>query len=63
MAHIDSIRPYGEMGCWTKGTTKTGEPHVIPVPWQAMRWLEAWLRCAAFTISAGGTPVCSLVQP
>ncbi len=43
-ARLDAIRPYGEMGCWTKGTTKTGEPHEIPVPWQAMRWLEAWLR-------------------
>ena len=43
-ARLDAIRPYGEMGCWTKGTTKTGEPHDIPVPWQAMRWLDAWLR-------------------
>ncbi len=43
-ARLDAIKPYGEMGCWTKGKTKTGEPHEIPVPWQVMRWIDAWLR-------------------
>src|SRR5262245_1725270 len=38
-----AIRPYGAMGCWLKGTTKTGEPHELPVPRQAMQWLQAWL--------------------
>lgn len=42
-ARMGSIVRYGEMGCWNKGKTKTGEYHEIPVPRQAMVWLNAWL--------------------
>jgi len=42
-ARLDAIQPYGEMGCWMKPTTKTGQPHEIPVPMQMMDWLQAWL--------------------
>lgn len=35
------ITPYGEMGCWTKWTTKTGESQEVPVPSCVMRWLHA----------------------
>jgi len=30
------------MGCWQKGRTKTGETQEVPVPWQAMKWIQAW---------------------
>ena len=43
-ALLHSITPYGEnVGCWNKGRTKNGEDHEIPIPSQAMAWLNAWL--------------------
>jgi len=42
-ALIESITVYdGQMGCWRKSTTKTGESQEIPLPWQVMRWIDAW---------------------
>ena len=42
-AIMGCIAPYGTGGCWTKGKTKNGEDHEIPLPSQAMEWLHAWL--------------------
>ncbi len=43
-ARMGSIVAYDSaVGCWTKGTTKTGEDHEIPIPRQAMAWLNVWL--------------------
>jgi integrase len=42
-APVGSIVPYGAGGCWNKGETKTGETHEIPIPVQAMAWLNDWL--------------------
>jgi len=42
-AQLSDLAPYGTMGRWTKPATKTGEPQYLPVPPQAMRWMEAWL--------------------
>lgn len=42
MARLDAITPYGEMGCWLKGRTKTGENQELPLPTQLMPWLAAW---------------------
>lgn len=42
-ARMGSITPYGNGGAWNKGQTKTGEDHEIPLPSQAMRWVEVWL--------------------
>ncbi len=36
MARLDAITPYGEMGCWKKGKTKTGEDQELPLPTQLM---------------------------
>ncbi len=41
-AKVDAISPYGDMGAWVKGTTKTGEKQEVPVPRQLMPWLAAW---------------------
>lgn len=41
-ARVDSIQRYGRMGRWCKPTTKTGEAQEIPLPWQAMAWLETY---------------------
>lgn len=41
-ARLDAITPYGTMGAWSKGKTKTGEDQELPLPWQAMAWIEAW---------------------
>lgn len=41
-ATLDAITPYGSMGAWIKGTTKTGEPQEVPLPAQLMPWIEAW---------------------
>lgn len=41
-AKLDSITPYGLMGQWVKGMTKTGEPQEVPLPTQLMPWLAAW---------------------
>lgn len=42
-ARLNAIQPYGSMGCWMKPTTKTGQPHEVPVPTQMMVWLQDWL--------------------
>ena len=42
-AQLGSIRPYGAGGAWNKGETKTGEEQDIPLPTQAMQWVQAWL--------------------
>jgi integrase len=39
---LDAITPYGEMGSWVKGVTKTGQPQELPLPTQLMPWLAAW---------------------
>jgi integrase len=41
-AKVDAITPYGLMGSWVKGMTKTGEPQELPLPTQLMEWLAAW---------------------
>lgn len=41
-ARIDAITPYGTMGAWNKGKTKTGEDQELPLPWQIMTWIAAW---------------------
>ena len=41
-ARIDAITPYGTMGAWNKGKTKTGEDQELPLPSQAMAWIDAW---------------------
>lgn len=41
-ARLDAITPYGAMGCWKKGKTKTGEDQELPLPTQYMPWLAAW---------------------
>lgn len=41
-ARIDAIIPYGTMGSWNKGKTKTGEDQELPLPSQAMAWIDAW---------------------
>lgn len=41
-ALVESITPYGRMGAWKKGQTKTGETHEVPLPWQVMTWIAAW---------------------
>lgn len=43
-AKMRSIAPYGTGGRWNKGETKTGEDQEIPLPTQAMAWVEVWLR-------------------
>lgn len=43
-APMGSIVPYGNGGRWNKGETKTGEDQEIPLPAQAMAWVEQWLR-------------------
>lgn len=55
-ARMGSIVPYGDMGCWHKGKTKNGEDHEIPVPRQAMEWLEAWLTIRAGDARYDGSP-------
>jgi integrase len=46
-ARLGSIVPYGNGGAWNKGQTKTGEEQEIPLPSQAMRWVEDWLAVRA----------------
>src|SRR6185295_4124613 len=41
-ALLHSITPYGNMGCWKKGTTKNGEEYEVPVPSQCMHWIADW---------------------
>lgn len=41
-ATVEAITPYGQGGCWKKGTTKTGEDQELPIPRQAMEWVNAW---------------------
>ena len=41
-ARMDAITPYGTMGAWNKGKTKTGEDQELPLPWQVMHWIESW---------------------
>jgi integrase len=41
-APLHAITPYGEMGSWIKGQTKTGENQEVPLPTQLMPWLAAW---------------------
>lgn len=55
-AELDSIKPYGTMGCWRKPTTKTGEPHKIPVPSQVMGWLRAWMEVRSLVDGRGQNP-------
>lgn len=43
-SRLGSIIPYGTGGAWNKGQTKTGEDHEIPLPSQAMRWVQRWLQ-------------------
>jgi integrase len=52
-ARLDAITPYGAMGAWNKGTTKTGETHELPLPTQLMPWLAAW---TAFRSTSRPTP-------
>jgi integrase/DNA-binding CsgD family transcriptional regulator len=40
--HLGAITPYGEMGSWLKGRTKTGENQELPLPTQLMPWIAAW---------------------
>lgn len=42
-AKLSDITPYGRGGSWHKGTTKTGEEQEIPLPSQAMAWVDAWV--------------------
>lgn len=46
-APVGAITPYGRGGCWNKGQTKTGEEQEIPLPAQAMQWVDAWLMVRA----------------
>jgi integrase/DNA-binding CsgD family transcriptional regulator len=39
---LDAITPYGDMGAWIKGKTKTGENQELPLPKQLMPWIDAW---------------------
>ena len=41
-ARLNAITPYGQLGSWMKGKTKTGEDQEIPLPAQYMPWLAAW---------------------
>ena len=41
-ARLDAMTPYGQMGAWIKGTTKTGETQELPLPMHLMPWLAAW---------------------
>jgi integrase len=41
-APLNAITPYGEMGAWIKGKTKTGENQELPLPKQLMPWIAAW---------------------
>ena len=55
-AKLGAIVPYGSMGCWRKPTTKTGEPHEIPIPSQAMGWLVAYMAVRAHDDPRGNNP-------
>lgn len=55
-ALMGAITPYGDAGCWNKGKTKNGEDHEIPVPRQAMAWLNAWLAIRAGDARYNGSP-------
>ena len=41
-APLAAITSYGNMGCWIKGKTKTGENQELPLPRQLMPWIAAW---------------------
>lgn len=43
-AKVGSITSYGSGGAWNKGQTKTGEDQELPLPTQAMVWLQAWMQ-------------------
>lgn len=41
-ATLTAITPYGAMGSWIKGKTKTGEHQELPLPTQLMPWIADW---------------------
>lgn len=49
-----SIRPYGTMGCWTKGRTKNGQSQELPLPRQVMVWLQELPQTGTYYFSRNG---------